>query len=667
MFRTIVLGILTIATIAVAVIQTQDGALRRLLGRGAFSVGENLFSFSPQKADLLLVRTGDLESQFRKNDQGIWWGVTPWNDRMDPRAAESILQFTLGTQVVDTLPLNNTVKGNLREFGVTNSPTEVIVKDKNEHSLARYKLGNISPWIILNNDEGVTRTNALNLEKKFGAQKLYFLNYIGILPFLKDSVKDNYTPTTYLQSSFYQWMDNIFVTTGNISPLFKDGFRYLRDHRPLYFNPADIKAIEIKTDKDTLSLSRPDEKTPWLLTSPAPLKGDQAYISNLIGVLQKLTALRVYDPDEVTIQDKNSPQNRHITLSSFQNSPPVTLTIHPQEKASDDFVLATVSDRNAIFKLPINSVEGMPGIRNLALTQKLLRAKNLLDIDREALNAISLRSPQDDSSLIIKKIHKKWRISDHGGDFTPLNEEQVFQLLKTISLDPVADFATDNAIDLGTYGLDDPVHVLMFAFEDKSPLSVFIGKGVDGKFYAMVDDIPSVYILSSDYVHRLGLHSYQWKPLHLIQLGASELCGIIAEVPGSEKLVLEETDVFDKWKASIGGEETPYPVNINKLNNFIDRFLRMEVRLWLPSSDLAAREALKKPAFRITFVTKPSFLDEGLPDIITHTISLAPAGGNETSLIFYGQKEGESEYFTIGRDQLDLFIPDVFETDEDAR
>lgn len=667
--RTVLLGILALASIVAAVFQTTDGSLGRLLGRGAFSEGENLFSFAPEKANLIIVRNGEKSAHFTRNDQGVWWATHPWNDRMDPRAAASIVQFALGTRVVDTLPINNTVKANMREFGVENSPIDLIIKDKKEHSLARFSLGNLAPWALVPEEDKsiyppTVYLNSDYQDNIYSKYMSHMLNvYNNVAPIFKNDKKHNLIPTIYLKTNFYQWLSNIFVVSGNITPLFKDGMRYLRDHRPLYFDPDSIKTVTINAGGNKLVLERRSPEQDWLLTQPTELKTDKMIVNNLLAILQRLTARKVSDPGDVTILEKNSPDNKTITLSFFNGNQPVTLTIFPQAKPADTETLATVSDRNAIFSIPLSAIDKqMPGVRNLPLSQKLLRAKNLASIDRLQLNAISIRISADRNSIILKKMPRMWTYSEGGSSFTPLNERQLYNMLTTLTMESVDDFATDSAVDLETYGLENPIYTLTFAFDTISPLTIFIGQGIDGQFYANIDGERTVYVLSSAYLAKLGLQPHMWKPLQLINFSTSSLQALVFTAPGEEPLVLKGNYMDDTWKASRGSQDLTSKLNTNKVQNYVEQLAHAEVRQWLPSNTPAAREALENPSHTITILLKSFTAGKDAP-VYTEKIRIAPVGNSKN--LFFGKCEGDSDYFLIGEETIHLFSPNIFEHEED--
>lgn len=634
LLRTILLGLLALVTVIFAVMETRDGTLSRLLGRGTFAEGTNLFSFNPHKAQYFFLRTSDKEAKFHKKDNGVWWAEAPWNDRMDPRAAEAMLQFAIGTRVVDVLPMNNTVKGNMREFGVENSPVEILIKDKRERSLSRFKLGNAAPWI---------------------------------LPPKKE--KEPVTPTVYLKTDLYRWDPELFVVSGNISPLFKDGLRYLRDHRPLYFDPSELTRIDIKTEGTDLTLERKSEKDPWSITKPIPLEADQAIVTNLMAVLQQLTAIKVSDPDDMTIQEKESPKNRKVTLTFNNDQPPVTLTILPKDKNDSETELAFVSDRAALFSLPVKMVDQMPGTQNLALSQKFLRSKKLASIDIAKLNAIAMRTPASPVPLRLVKAGKEnWVYSADGDSFTPINEIQLYTLLKTLSTAPVADFATDAAVDTEPYGLaGEALYTLTFGFDGKDPLRIRIGQGIDDKYYAMVDDKPSVLTLSPEYIKQLGLQPYMWKLLNIFDnLSPSDVKSISLTLPNKDALKLNYNFKDDDWTVTNNGKDITPQINVHKASNYLDSLAKAQVQQWLPAGNATAREALKNPSVILSIEKEMDIPTPGM-DTYTETIILAPAFKTGNSRIYFGQKEGDSDYFMIDELQYLHLFPNILESSDDDR
>lgn len=120
-FRFILLILITLASVGAAVLLTIDGNLSRIIGRTAFSSGERLFPYTREEMNevswMRINCVGDV-AEFRRKPNGVWWCEKPWNDRMDPRAAAAILQYTYSTSIVDALPLHKIDSASLKEFGV---------------------------------------------------------------------------------------------------------------------------------------------------------------------------------------------------------------------------------------------------------------------------------------------------------------------------------------------------------------------------------------------------------------------------------------------------------------------------------------------------------------------------------------------------------------------
>ena len=130
-FRFILLILITLASVGAAVLLMIDGNLSRIIGRTAFSSGERLFPYTREEMNevswMRINCVGDV-AEFRRKPNGVWWCEKPWNDRMDPRAAAAILQYTYSTSIVDALPLHKIDSASLKEFGVKTTPVTITLK-----------------------------------------------------------------------------------------------------------------------------------------------------------------------------------------------------------------------------------------------------------------------------------------------------------------------------------------------------------------------------------------------------------------------------------------------------------------------------------------------------------------------------------------------------------
>ena len=251
---------------------------------------------------------------------------------------------------------------------------------------------------------------------------------------MDDTENQTTDDTTYMQTDFYGRDSRILVGTGNILPLFKSGIRQLRDHRPLLIHPAMPASIEINNKGQRIALERPspDPRTPWKITYPLPLDTDPQMMDVLLGTLQKLTAVRVYDPEETSVPDMTDDQVTSVSIRNFTGrlagdgkslaveEKPVTLRIYPPSDNSNlaELVKATVSDRKAVFELAqtTGSNKEVPGVRNIPLDLNLLRSKQLTDIGDYKITGLSIRRSLQDYPTIVRFVQETKRpaSSPHG-------------------------------------------------------------------------------------------------------------------------------------------------------------------------------------------------------------------------------------------------------------
>ena len=286
---------------------------------------------------------------------------------------------------------------------------------------------------------------------------------------IRDRTTDD---TTYMQTDFYGRDTRILVGTGNILPLFKSGIRQLRDHRPLLLHPAMPASIEINNRGQRIALERKTPGSPWKITYPLSLDTDPAMMDVLLGTLQKLTAVRVYNPEETSVPDMTDDQITSVSIRNFTGRPtedgkslqteeqPVTLRIYPPSDngSLSELVKATVSDRKAVFELAqtTETNKEVPGVRNIPLDLGLLRSKQLTDIGDYKITGLSIRKSFQDYPTIArfiqgdekKGIKPTWLYTAEGSRYQEANPEHLVSLLKTVKLGKVAGFASDKATDL---------------------------------------------------------------------------------------------------------------------------------------------------------------------------------------------------------------------------
>lgn len=672
-FRLIILILAALAAIGTAVLLTMDGNLSRIIGRNAFSAGERLFPYTKEEMNevswMRIDCWGDV-AEFHRKPNGVWWCQKPWDDRMDPRAAAAILQYTYSTSIVDALPLHKIDSASLKEFGVKTTPITITLKETSDNgrrssTMARYTLGSQAPWLV---DDPENKTT---------------------------------DDTTYMQTDFYGRDTRILVGTGNILPLFKSGVRQLRDHRPLLLHPAMPAVIEINNQGQRMALERKTPLSPWKITYPLSLETDPAMMNVLLGTLQKLTAVRVYNPEETSVPDMTDDQVTSVSIRNFTGAAaadgaslaveeqPVTLRIYPPSDNSNlsELVKATVSDRKAVFELAqtTESNKEVPGVRNIPLALNLLRSKQLTDIGDYKITGLSLRKNLRDYPTIVRfvpgdeKSGRKatWMYTSEGSSYQEANPEHLVSLLKTIKQGNVSGFATDKATDLSVYGLDNPMLTLTLSLlpkpheEPRPPVTVFFSRGADGAWYGRQSGKPTVVMLDSGYMKELLADSLAWKKKMLFSFSRFDLKEMHLERIGSGgPLILKFDRLDDSWTAAKDGRDETLNINPNRANRYLNELEKLEALTWLPYGDAAAHEALKRPVFRLKLIlqvykdaprVQPNAQDNGItfapePEMEEKvvTMEIAPAGEAGYSRFYYGRINTSPHYFILNMDSVRL-------------
>lgn len=667
--RTILLGIIAILCLVSAILLTMDGNLSRLIGHSAFNKGERLFPYSREdinEINWMRIETAHDRAVSQRLPNGIWWMSYPWDDRMDPVAAAALLQFTYSTEIVDALPLNNTVRGSMREFGLETAPVDITLKNISPQgkgsTLARYTLGSLAPWII---------------------------------PHVQEPGENQSKPptaTTYMKSDFYGDDDRILVATGSILPLFKEGVRQLRDHHPLLLppltipSPAQPRKVEINNRGKAIVITRKDGESPWLIESPLPLKTDPAAMQKLLVGLQKLTAFKVHDPKDSPLPDIEEKELTTITLTPFEGTP-VTLSLYPPDAPAAKSVKAIVSDRKAVFDLPLDTYDNIPGIAAIPFDLASLRTKQIGDIDRRAIKAISIRG-KSGFPIILKYTESdpnsqrkaSWSYDAEGSEHNQFNEEQLYTLLKTLTEGSIKGVASDSPTDLGAYGLDNPELYVAVSLKNSPPIMLLFGKGMDNSWHAMQEGKPTVYQVDESYVRAFPTEELNWKPKKLINFSRFDLRELWLERIGQAPLILKYNHLYDTWEGIQDGKNITVDINPNRANNYLNALEKMKVDAWLGFDNLTAADSLKTPVFRLKLILesvedeepgnhsladgeKESEMESFSEKTVTKEIimEIAPAGEVGFSPYYFGKINDSPYFFILPLSEVRMLGGSVFE------
>ena len=597
---TLLLLLVTAGLALTAALRLSEGSLNRLFGPPATAIGANLYRFETNDIHRIRLSGNGVHAEcvFEK---GTWRMNKPWQDRMDPRAADLILQFTLGTRVADIIPEG---KINSDKAGLSDGTIGISIEKRNGEVLARYLLGRRTQWIHRDEETGEE------------------------------------APTVFVQPHDDGRKGFTYACTGDIHPLFKDGLRHLRDHHPFLFNPFILQSIRIQGGEGEILLSRNDDKSPWRITKPLELRTDPAAVKKLIEDLFKLRALKVTERAEVTLPADEVNGRQRIAIKHFGEAEEVILEILPPATPEADTVFATVSNRpDTVFELPLKPIapaltdeaapdtpaapvdEGMVSLAGLPDTINELRNPMLTNIDVESLQGILISPSTSPEILVARDKGQSWQYRN-GILMEPLNELALFRLLKALTQTKVAGFPSDAAVNLAPYGLDRPSLKLTFVSFGTDRIELIFGQARDGTWHAMRVGTPNVMKLDDEFIREISTHLWQWRHPSIWSIPAVDLAGFIRIMEGRPPLEIGYSYVADSWSARENGIDRSSELATDRANRLVTLLVDLEGETWL-----------------------------------------APASDRPDNLIFYGRVDQDPHAFVLGSETVRRLAVDLFGDD----
>lgn len=629
---TLLLLLVTAGFALTAALRFSEGSLTRLFGAPATAVGGFLYRFETKDIHRIRLFGNGLEAEC-VFDKGTWRVLNPWQDRMDPRAADAILQFTLGTRVEYIIREGklDTAKAGLKEGTIG-----VRIEDHHGKPLAKYHLGRRTHWI--------------HRDPKSGEE----------------------TPTVFIQPRDKRRKDYTYACTGDIHPIFRDGFRHLRDHHPFLFNPFTLGSIRLEGSEGELLLSRADATSPWRITKPLELRTDPAAVKKLIEDLFKLRALKLADRSELTLPADETKGRQRIALKHFGQTDEVVLEILPPATPEAVSTYATVSDRpGTVFELPLRPIapglsegnaspdDSLVSLAGLPDTVNELRNPMLTNLDVESLQGILIAPATAPEILLAREKGRPWQFR-HGTRMEPLNELTLFRLLKALTGTKVAAFVSDAAVNLAPYGLDRPALALRFVSFGNDGFELLFGQARDGSWHAMRAGIPTVVKLDDEFIREIATHPWQWRQPSIWSIPAVDLAGIVRTMEGRPPLELEYSLVADSWQAREGGVDHSTELVTDRANRLVKLLVELQGETWLAPDDESAAKALSNPAltFSLAIVTYDAQGEKS--GIARRVLQLAPASDRPDNAIFYGRLDREPHAFILGKETVRLLAVDLF-------
>jgi len=622
---TLLLCLAAAAAVGLAAWRWAGNNFEALLGAPATAPGQQLFSnFKADEVKFIEVSQNGIAAKFSLGPQG-WQADSPWADRMDPRAAGAIIGFTLGMKVED---FANTEEIDLEKSGLAKNGTNIKLMDSRRDRLAKYRLGRRTPWLApaeLENGEPV--------------------------------------PTVFILVREGERENQVYSCTGDITPLFKDGLKFLRDHRPFYFNPVALQKIRIRSAEGEFTLGREAANKPWRLIKPLDLATDVEAVKSLISGIFELQALKLTDRATLTVPSKGPTTiTTEIAISSFGSETETVLEIAPPEESESGSALATVSDRpETIFELPLKPGQGMISLANLSLTLNELRDSNLTNLNIASLRAIAIQPATGQEIMINRTPPQPWMATINGVP-QEANEARLFALLKAVTDARASGFETDAATDFTPWGLDRPFLKLKFLGLDNQVLELAFGIDSRGDYFVNRKGSPSVMRVDPALISSIAVRPYEWRNSRLWSVDRNQLFALTISENAQEPLVLKYNFNEDTWAAAQAGQDITAALDPARATYLLGILEGLKISRWLAPNDDAANNALVAPVLSFTIVEKATDdFGDATGELITRTVHLAPNVLTGKPNFYYGRVDSDANPFLLDQEIFNKLAIDLMD------
>lgn len=607
---TLLLALAAAAVCGVIGWQIKEGNLDAILGVPPVPPGDRLYKdFHPTDVARISVSAHSVRADFIKTETG-WRSASVPRDRMDPRYAGAIVAFTLNLKVLDSAETDEIDRDGA---GLREDSIQIRLETASGESLARYRIGRRTP---------------LQSENPQGGPP---------------------DPSVYIQPRESDRRDHVYACTGDITPLFRDGLKFLRDHRPFFINPNYLQKIRLRGPEGELTLghSEPGEKAPWRIAKPLDLPTDRPAMLALLNGLVELTATRIADRSAVTLPSPEAgARSLQVGLTTFGQDTETLLEVFPPDSPEATEALATVSDRpDTVFYLPVK--EGTATPVSLPVTVNELRNRSLLNIDLTALRSITITPLTGNPIHISGEPKRNWQV-EIGGKTQEANQLRLLTLLETLTSTRALNFESDAATDFTPWGLNKPFLVLTVAGEDGNPIRLNFGMDKRAGVFVNRAGTPTVMSVDDKILRAIPVQPFEWRHARLWSVSAVDLKSIGRTVRDGPPLLLNYDFNDEKWTGTANGEDVTNRIDPLKAKYMLDSLVGLNVSRWLAVNDADAATALASPVFTLTVTEKvvDEFGDETGAEN-RRALTLAPVPGDTS---YYGRMSAEPHPFVIDRE-----------------
>ncbi|MDP0491468.1 MAG: DUF4340 domain-containing protein [Verrucomicrobiota bacterium JB023] len=630
---TLILFLATGGGVALALAHLTNQDLSGLFGKPARPVGEALVTYNPAEIREVVIDSSGRPRRYEKKlSQWVLDSVDP-PDRANYRALEVLAAFPATLEVMSSFECG---EKDLAEYGLKPPRARLKYYDTKSEEVVSLLVGKRSAWHKFVPDP-----------KPEGKPQPDHQNFPSVHVAFEDEPTQVYICSSPL-----------------VDEVLRNGFGSHRDLHPFFFPPETLARVTIKRPTGTLVLGREHPSSPWQLTSPMELDTDSTALAQLIGGLFNLTALKAEDkPAPAPPDPALSITLQYFSLDGTLHDKSTTLYIDKARSADAESVTARLSDwrKNILFTLPLNAINGRPGLNDIPLTLDRLRGVSLTSLPTQFLQSLTFESPELNGPLEIfiekSPISDEWRARRrYQGETDGASEMNFFMVKKLLAEQVVNDqevvlgVVSDNVAELSRYGLDRPEFSLTLRLLSGQSQTIDFGTVIDDqgqpRHYFRQRDSSSVIEISSAGYYAMPYRPYQWRSAEVWDFSPIDLSLLELKRAGQPPLTLRYHDLSQSWmEARLGNEDVTPRLIENRANRLLENLQKLSATRWLGSDHLPAEAALANPRFTVQAIfVSPDEDDTGIQRSL---LKLAPVAQTAANRFYYGSVSGDPDYFLL--------------------
>lgn len=372
--------------------------------------------------------------------------------------------------------------------------------------------------------------------------------------------------------------------------------------------------LEIRRGKDTVVLEKAGAQE-WRLKQPADARADRSAVLALLDALNNLR-LEV-EPLQATPDD----------LAKFGlKEPRIVATFWLGDQAREFAVGSEVKGQKAYEKRAYVHLKDAPNVLVVSndLVEKLdkgvdklatpddvakwvaaFRDKRVFDRDRDVEKAAALRLVNAARTLDLEKRDKAWQLKSPVTDLADASKVSGL-LSKARNLD-AEKFITEDASKPAQYGLDKPQLTCEVKLEDGAPMTLLVGKAVEGdeklkdQLYAKRSDAPSIFTIKKDFLSDMEVKLDDVRDRKVASFDDGDASGL-EFARGKDAWAVARESKDKDWKLTKPKEANAYQ---SSASDALRDLGRLRVARWIDDPKDPANEQLKEPAAVVTLLREP--------------------------------------------------------------